>query len=402
MNPDLWLEHYYDKEYFTGRFDHLKDFVHKLDLDSLPIKIITVAGTNGKGETCRIISHLLHREQVSFGLWTSPHLEKVNERFHFNGRDVGDSELLSVFSELRAQSESLKVKLSYFEFLFVSFMLLAKKYQVAITVLEVGLGGRLDAVNVMNADICVLTSISRDHQDVLGFKYKSILLEKLGILRDHSIFISAIELDYLKGIIKKQLRLRQIKWSDLFSNKLLNKEDHFSKRNQSLAVKVVEKVLGKKIKLPKELDQFSKRLSLKCSSVSFDLFPSHNVDGLRKLVHFLKDSKYTNYDFVLISFSDRELCDLRVMTKIVLNYFKCSKVLLYRFEHFKAVKEEKLQAISNEFNIEVTDDKNLFQKFNTEKTNKDRATSCLLTGSNYFLGQFIDFHKGQLGQSGSI
>jgi len=153
---------------------------------------------------------------------------------------------------------------------------------------------------------------------------------------------------------------------------------------------VVGLLLGPEAKVIQDIDQFAKRFSFTLGGASFSLFPSHNIDGLRKLVQFLKDAKYNNYNHVLISFSDRSLEDLRVMTKIILSYFSNSKVFLYQFNHQKAVRNDLLLKISKEFKLDVTDDKELFKYFKQEA-----SANILVTGSNYFLGEFIKSHHSQ-------
>lgn len=388
MTPDVWLEQYYSGEFFTGRFDHLKLLVQDLDLNSFSAKVITIAGTNGKGETSRCITKLLSDQSVTFGLWTSPHLVRVNERFHFDGVDIGDAELLSTFESLQVISKERKVKLSYFEFLFISFLILVKNKNIDFLILEVGLGGRLDAVNVLNADVSVVTSISRDHQDILGQRFEQILGEKLGILRDNTHLFTSLELDYLNAKVKKEINNRSIVWTELFSLGLMSKNDNFSVRNQKLAYKIVSFLLNKDLVYTKDCLDFAKRYQFEKCGALFELFPSHNTDGLRKLVQFLKDATYTNYDYVLISYSDRSIDDLRVMTAIVKKFFVQSKLLLYRYNHYKAVHDDHLYKISEEFGLEVTDDKKLFNKINSTTQNK-----VLVTGSNYFLGNFIHKHS---------
>ena len=124
MNPDQWLDSYYDGEYFTGRFDHLKKVVQTLNLSNESSKIITIAGTNGKGETSRCIAELLNKNNQRIGVWTSPHLFKVNERFSFLNQFITDQELVETFEYIKKESSRYNFKLSYFEFLFICFLLL--------------------------------------------------------------------------------------------------------------------------------------------------------------------------------------------------------------------------------------------------------------------------------------
>jgi len=143
--------------------------------------IIMVAGTNGKGSSVTLCSSILQQASMKVGSYMSPHLHHYNERVKINGAPVSDADLIESFTAIdRARGDIL---LTYFEVGTLSSLYLFKKHQVDAAVLEVGLGGRLDAVNIVSADISVVTSIGLDHQDWLGDDLSSIAFEKAGIFR---------------------------------------------------------------------------------------------------------------------------------------------------------------------------------------------------------------------------
>ena len=142
---------------------------------------ITVAGTNGKGSCVTALSALLHRLGKRVGSFTSPHLLRYNERIRIDGAEVSDADLCDAFSAIdTARSE---ISLTYFEFNALAAFWLFKKYRVDVQVLEVGLGGRLDAVNLLDADVAVITNIALDHVDWLGDTREKIGAEKAGVWR---------------------------------------------------------------------------------------------------------------------------------------------------------------------------------------------------------------------------
>jgi len=144
-------------------------------------RIITVAGTNGKGTTVATLESLLRAAGRTTGAYTSPHLQRYNERVRINGQDISDAALISAFEQVEAARG--KVSLTYFEFgTLAAFVALAES-GVEDWILEVGLGGRLDAVNVLDADFAVITSIDIDHIGFLGDNREVIGFEKAGILR---------------------------------------------------------------------------------------------------------------------------------------------------------------------------------------------------------------------------
>ena len=143
--------------------------------------VITVGGTNGKGSTCAILEAVLHASGFRTGLYTSPHLVRYNERVRIAAREVGDAELCEAFEAVEAARGG--VSLTYFEFGTLAALWLFGRAELDAVVLEVGLGGRLDAVNVIDADCAVLTSVGIDHVEYLGATLESIGREKAGIFR---------------------------------------------------------------------------------------------------------------------------------------------------------------------------------------------------------------------------
>ena len=154
-----------------------------LRLDLLPLKqpVITVAGTNGKGSTVAVLEALLGETGCSTGSYTSPHFLRFNERIRVAGREVADSEIIAAFALIdEARGD---IPLTYFEYATLAALLVFRARNPDIVILEVGLGGRLDAVNAVDPTVAVITSIDLDHQDWLGDSRGEIAREKAGILR---------------------------------------------------------------------------------------------------------------------------------------------------------------------------------------------------------------------------
>lgn len=144
-------------------------------------RIITVAGTNGKGSAVASLEALLQAAGRTTGAYTSPHLEVYNERIRLNGRNIDDASLVAVFERVEAARRG--VSLTYFEFGTLAAFVALAEAGVDDWLLEVGLGGRLDAVNVMDADLAIITSVDIDHVAFLGDNREVIGFEKAGVLR---------------------------------------------------------------------------------------------------------------------------------------------------------------------------------------------------------------------------
>ncbi|WP_330984605.1 MULTISPECIES: bifunctional tetrahydrofolate synthase/dihydrofolate synthase [Enterobacterales] len=143
--------------------------------------VFTVAGTNGKGTTCRTLESVLTAAGYKVGVYSSPHLVRYTERVRVEGKELAESAHTASFAEIeKARGE---VSLTYFEFGTLSALWLFKQAQLDVVILEVGLGGRLDATNIVDADVAVVTSIALDHTDWLGPDRESIGREKAGVFR---------------------------------------------------------------------------------------------------------------------------------------------------------------------------------------------------------------------------
>jgi len=152
-----------------------------LDLINFEAKVITVAGTNGKGTTCAYLEKILIDNGFKVGVYSSPHIHRYNERLRINGRELDDSIHCDAFAEI--EKARLDISLSYFEFATLSCLYILQQQQCDYILLEVGLGGRLDATNMVESDIAVVTTIGIDHVDWLGSDREVIGFEKAGVFR---------------------------------------------------------------------------------------------------------------------------------------------------------------------------------------------------------------------------
>ncbi len=149
--------------------------------------VIMVAGTNGKGSTCAMLEAVLLQAGYKVGLYSKPHFLQFNERARINGENVSNAALVESFSTLEQARGA--VDLTYFEFTSLAIMHLLSQATLDVVILEVGLGGRLDAVNVVDADVAIVTSIDIDHKEYLGDTREKIALEKAGIFRAGKVAI---------------------------------------------------------------------------------------------------------------------------------------------------------------------------------------------------------------------
>lgn len=167
--------------------ERVKQVAQNLEVLKLNCYIFTVAGTNGKGTTCRALEMILLAAGLRVGVYSSPHISHYTERVRINNQEVSNSKHVSAFNQIEIARGD--ISLTYFEYSTLSALLLFKQANLDVIILEVGLGGRLDATNIIEANVAVITSIALDHIDYLGNTRESIGREKAGIFKPHCIAI---------------------------------------------------------------------------------------------------------------------------------------------------------------------------------------------------------------------
>ena len=175
-----YLEHLHSQAIDMG-LDRIRQVAQRLDLLKPASFIFTVAGTNGKGTTCRTLETLLMAAGYRVGVYSSPHLVRYTERVRVQGQELTEALHTASFAEIEAGRGD--ISLTYFEYGTLSALKLFQQAQLDVVILEVGLGGRLDATNIVDADVSVITSIALDHLDWLGPDRESIGREKAGVFR---------------------------------------------------------------------------------------------------------------------------------------------------------------------------------------------------------------------------
>ena len=171
--------------------NNIKALLNELGNPQKELNYIHVAGTNGKGSVCAYISNILVTNQYNVGLFTSPHLIKYNERMKINNNSISDKELIKYISIVKEASQSITKKNydfpSFFEFILCVAICYFKDNNVDFIIMETGLGGRLDATNIIpNPIVCAITKIGMDHVEILGNSIEMIAKEKAGIIKNKS------------------------------------------------------------------------------------------------------------------------------------------------------------------------------------------------------------------------
>ena len=320
-----WLEYINlnrseESKFGLQRLEPIKNII----LDS-PIakKVVVIGGTNGKGTTAEFLNSLLLQSGFKVGLYTSPHLFNFNERIRINGLPVSDLDIINAFREI----EEIKgdVRLTYFDYATIAAFILFKKNSIDVAILEIGLGGRYDPVNLLDSDISILTNVELDHQKWLGNTREEIGEEKSAIFREgKTIIMGAAEmpetvLQKAEGLNSKTLQLGLDFFVDEINTNNLNKE------SAACSVAAYKEITDKQINYKEILENTS--LLGRCDvKGKFILDVSHNLASVQNLVSFInKECKGKSIKAIVGLMQDKDITGIiKVIKDVISEWYACS------------------------------------------------------------------------------
>lgn len=328
------------------------------------IKYIHVTGTNGKGSVSRLIHAVLSQTlKAKIGLFTSPHIEVINERIFINDKMISDQDLMRIKNLIINDIEYYH--LGFFAILTLIALIYFQEQNVEWVIIEVGIGGKIDATNIIDATYAIITSIGRDHQDWLGKTTSEILQQKLGIVKTSTknLFVSG----NLNNKLKQQININD--YHVIYSPKLINKP--YYQENKKLVLTVINKVFPEintkqafkiinetNIKLRFEKYQINDKI------IYFDA--AHNIDGIKALVKTLKINKIVPQQIIFSCLQNKHPKQLTsYLKKVSNNIIICAN------------------SSNNSIIGEVFDYQKMI-KFSTSKI-------ILITGSCYFLADVYNY-----------
>lgn len=300
---------------------NLRRILEQMGNPDRDMKIIHVAGTNGKGSTCSFINSILISAGKSVGMFTSPHLVKINERIKINGKDISDEKFLEAFTNVKEIVDKVIEEggehPSFFEYIFLVGIKALSNAKVEYGIFEVGLGGRLDATNVIEKpEISIITSVSMDHMEILGESIEDIAKEKAGIIKKEvpvvyygeqwevdKIIRAKVEEIGTKGISVKNSDIKIVSKTNkaidfCFANSYYKNECfeipfvvEYQTRNAALAitaVKLLERdITDDAIKTGLKNTVWSGRMELIAERTFID--GAHNYDGVLQFKEFVNE-----------------------------------------------------------------------------------------------------------------
>ncbi len=360
------------------------------------LKCIHVAGTNGKGSVCAMMFYILRGAGYKVGMYTGPHLKEFNERMRVDNHFITDKEIVNYFLKVKPHITNQ----SFFEITTAMAFLYFKENNVDYVILEVGLGGRLDATNVVTPLVSVITNIGLEHTDLLGNTVEKIAFEKAGIIKQNVPVVTGAKgsaLKVIKKIAKQKNALLTLpgKFSDV-NFKHLN--GTFQQENKDIALTTIEilrkndliKLNENQIKTGIEKTEWPGRMGFISKNVLID--GAHNPDGFKvlkkELYIFKKQRKINNFIFVVGVQSNKDIEDMfKIINPLV------SSIIFTKSGNPKASKPQELLRIFNKINcnkkIKIKLIDNPKNALNYAKKNAGNGDLIVVTGSIYMIGEAI-------------
>jgi len=349
--------------------EHTVQLLDEIGNPHKKLRLVHVAGTNGKGSTCSILTKILIDHGHKVGLYTSPHLKKFNERIQINGYQISDEYIATFFNENRAKIN--KIKSTFFETTTVMAFNYFKDQAVDYAVIETGLGGRLDSTNVIIPKVCGITSISLDHTEILGDTIEKIAIEKAGIIKECVPIITfqqeEIVLDVIRKVAEEKNAILDIISDDKINILESNEKgtlftysgleitlpligDHQVK-NCVLAIKIAKKLLGSSfnistVKKSVKTTKWPGRLEkIKNKNMYYDV--AHNVEGISAMIQTISKSHIDKKIIGLFSLKSDK--NIKSICNVMKNNFET--IILCHDKSGYLLKTAVLEKILNENNI---------------------------------------------------
>ena len=270
-----------------------------LDNPQLKYKTIHIAGSNGKGSTAAFLSQILIESGKKVGLYTSPHLVKLNERYKVNGKDIDDDALIDYIERIKA----LNIELSGFEIMTTIAFLYFKDQKVDYAIIEVGLGGQFDATNVIKPIATAITNISLEHTQWLGKTIEAISGEKAGIIKKDIPLYTAEN----NQIIKKSAQQNNAPYHLCPPTKYpISLNGEYQKNNASIAIEIAKQLEIKETTIKKGLINTEWPARLQYVEKNILLDSAHNPEAMEFLKEYIDSLSYKNLTIIFSCLEDKD------------------------------------------------------------------------------------------------
>ena len=329
--------------------ENVSHLLNSLGNPHLKTETIHVAGTNGKGSTCSFIASLLTEKGEKVGLFTSPHIFDFKERIRINGTKISEEEVVSFCNQLK--EIELPFQPSFFEITFAMAMHHFERNNCTYAIIETGLGGRLDATNVITPLLSIITNISLDHQNFLGNTIEAIAVEKAGIIKHKVPVFVAEENSFTKEIFVDAANLKNTQVTFLTpSQKAYQQLASYQQTNLQTALQAIaiidihpteHEITSAIKKLYQNTGLFGRFQEIN-SSPRIIIDASHNEGGIKILIKELQQTPHEKLKFIVGSSGDKDL------KKLIANLPQSSELYLCVFKNERSTTYNKLSELAAE------------------------------------------------------
>tara|TARA_B100001778_G_scaffold26281_1_gene19285 strand:- start:1222 stop:2511 length:1290 start_codon:yes stop_codon:yes gene_type:complete len=397
------------------KLERIKSVYNKLNIKNIADKVIIIAGTNGKGSTVAILESILHESNHSVGSFTSPHIISYNERIRFNKKEAETSELIDTFKiidDIRGNTT-----LTYFEFATLTAFYLFSKKKLDYAILEVGLGGRLDATNIIDSDLSIITSIGIDHTEFLGTTIDSIAMEKAGVMRPFkpciyagknppsAIFRYANKIKSRLTFNQNDFKVKRNKESWIWSNSskslklpILPLVGDFQYDHAGAAISAINVLEPDILKDQICMDNAMKNISLlgryqilsQRPEIILDV--AHNEDSAQKLQENLKQNPNQNTIAIIGILKDKDVYSLiKPMINIVDTWY-CVTIDNSRGMNAKEIKTRMSTLVSKD---KIFTFDNIADASSMAMSNLDIDHRLIIYGSFYMVSDYLAYYESK-------
>ncbi|MBT4222399.1 MAG: bifunctional folylpolyglutamate synthase/dihydrofolate synthase [Cryomorphaceae bacterium] len=375
---------------YNPGLNNIDKFINELNLSNNQLKFIHVGGTNGKGSTCSYISSILQESNYKVGIFTSPHYYDYRERIKINNHKIEKSYITSFIKDNKTIIE--EIGLSFFELSFGLSLSYFKQNKVDYAIIEVGLGGRLDATNIINPLVSVVTNISYDHTEILGDTLEKIAVEKAGIIKEKSQLIVGERNKLTDEIFinKCKEKSTEITFVPDIAEDVIYSEIDYLNKNIKTSIETCKAL---------NLNRLNSKIitkGIENVDLNSGLFGRWSIMGVNPMIIF--DSAHNESGFISIADQISKISYNKIY--VLLSFVKGKKIKdLIRhlpegsniyFTSLKIERSMDLEEINLNFSESIKFDENPKRIFNNIKKEASKDDLILVTGSNYIAKEIFN------------
>jgi dihydrofolate synthase / folylpolyglutamate synthase len=400
-----WLFTQFPAYQNVGIIAYKPDLINVLELcdffevDYHSLKYIHIAGTNGKGSTANFLASILQEANYKVGLFTSPHILDFRERIRINGQMIAEEKVISFCQKIQVANHSGKFKIqpSFFEITFILALIHFIEQKCEICVIETGLGGRLDATNIIHPILSIITSISLDHINILGNTVEQIAFEKAGIIKKNTPLIAGFLEPKSENVVLEQAKKMNanLYFPDVIQDAFFPKNTYLYK-NEVIVRKACELLVNYNYQISKNQIElgfknvfkntgFIGRFQIISEKPKIIVDAAHNEAGIVELLKLVEKNTYNKLLVIYGASNDKNV------NEILCLFPKHTQFILTQFSNNRSLTLAELIHLSESLENQSTFFEDIEKAYIHTKSVQNEDDILLITGSFFLLSDFFTF-----------